>query len=204
MDQHNQRQFSDPCPDGDIARAATARGGRSSESVSLFRKVRLPIAVVLSLAIIGAEVSCAGILEGLRRTDQPAALRELSRAQRLVDRVLQKASGPSGRSEGALTVRRSRLLQLSSALASAEAVAASDLNTEVKIQALRAYVTRTEQLAANLSVAATAPQGANAREDKPISLTPLDNATRAVAIDRGTLQQLKAQLALVDHVLSSS
>jgi hypothetical protein len=52
------------------------------------------------------------------------------------------------------------LLQLSSELSAPVAVAAFGLNTEVKIQTLRARISRAEQLAANLTARPTKSRGA--------------------------------------------
>jgi hypothetical protein len=63
------------------------------------------------------------------------------------------------RSANAVSVSRSQLMQLSSALSGAQAAAASDLNTEVKVQTLHAYLARSERLATSLGLAASKSQG---------------------------------------------
>jgi hypothetical protein len=169
------------------------------------RRARLPMAIALSLATVGAEASCAGFLDGFGRSDRPAVLRELSRAQTLVTHVLRESSKAPPRSARVVAVRRSQLVQLSSALSAAQAVAASDLNTDVKVQTLRADVRDSDRLAAALSIQAAALLEVDkTRKERPMSSPTLDGVTPLLMINPDVLQQLKMEIAHADRLAARS
>jgi hypothetical protein len=172
------------------------------------------IALVLpfSVAMLFSEVSCARMMEGFGlKSDITATLRErLARAQGLVDRALHNTSPrPGTRTAGPIAVPRSQLLQLRSELTAAQTVAASDLDTEVKIQTLRARINRTERVAATLvaplqpSRAARTPV-ARASGTSTVSASAANSTPELITIDRATLQQLKTQLDLAGRLAPSS
>jgi len=176
---------------------------RLADCLSSVRNAHCAGAIALTLATIAAEVSCAGFVDGLGRSDEPALLRELSRAQRLVADVLR--ASPTVRSAEAVAVSRSQLRELSSALAAAQAVAASNLNTGVKGQTLRARVDRVARSAVSLSKGAPEPQNRNAALDpRRVSSPPSTPVTPLIMIDRSTLGTLDAELARAIDVASSS
>lgn len=151
------------------------------------------LVATLSVLILIVELSCARttVYFDSKPGTAPVLRVSLAGAQHLVDQAL--VGTPPARATHAApptAASRSQLLQLRSELDAAQAVAASDLDTPVKLEALRGRVTEAERTANALVAQRTPFVAAGYFPD-------------LVPVDRATLQQLSAQLDLAARLASA-